>query len=71
MNKDIAKGNKDDLIILHLYSQIDAYDMSLVVRKPALCICENKDADQLLWLHSPVWSDQVRNPEDWFSHNEV
>ena len=24
-----------------------SYDMSLVVRKPALCICENKDADQL------------------------
>ena len=23
------------------------YDMSLVVRKPAFCICENKDADQL------------------------
>ena len=23
------------------------YKMSLVVRKPAFCICENKDADQL------------------------
>ena len=23
------------------------FDMSLVIRKPALCICENKDADQL------------------------
>ena len=23
------------------------YGMSRVVRKPALCICENKDADQL------------------------
>ena len=23
------------------------YDMSLVMRKPAFCICENKDADQL------------------------
>ena len=23
------------------------YDMSIVVRKPAFCICENKDADQL------------------------
>ena len=22
-------------------------DMSLVVRKPAFCLCENKDADQL------------------------
>ena len=25
----------------------DSYNMSLVVRKPAFCICENKDADQL------------------------
>ena len=24
------------------------YDMSLVMRKPAFCICENKDADQRL-----------------------
>ena len=24
-----------------------SHDMSLVVRKPAFCICENKDADQL------------------------
>ena len=23
------------------------HDLSLVVRKPAFCICENKDADQL------------------------
>ena len=23
------------------------FDMSLVVRKPAFCLCENKDADQL------------------------
>ena len=23
------------------------YDMSLVMRKPDFCICENKDADQL------------------------
>ena len=32
-------------------NQIDIFDdyqnMSLVVRKPAFCICENKDADQL------------------------
>ena len=26
-------------------------DMSLVVRKPAFCICENKDADQLRGNH--------------------
>ena len=24
-----------------------SHEMSLVVRKPAFCICENKDADQL------------------------
>ena len=26
---------------------MDLYKMSLVMRKPAFCICENKDADQL------------------------
>ena len=30
------------------------------MRKPAFCICENKDADQLRGN---------RNPEDWFSQN--
>ena len=29
-----------------VYSRF-TYDMSRVVRKPAFCICENKDADQL------------------------
>ena len=28
------------------YTNVQA-DMNLVMRKPALCICENKDADQL------------------------
>ena len=74
------------------------------MRKAALCICENKDADQLRGnreadqrlcfrhTHStnsilPKYeisslcifcgctarfvSDQVRNPEDWFSQNEA
>ena len=72
------------------------------MRKPAFCICENKDADQLcgnpvadqrlcfrytdstipllpkfqapshlLKLYSLVCVDQVRNPEDRFSHNEA
>ena len=73
------------------------------MRKLALCICENKDADQLrgeadqrLCFHyiastMPVLPkykkfkplaifcdctarfvlDQVRNHEDWFSHNEA
>ena len=35
--------------------------MSLIVRKPAFCICENKDTDQLR-------GNLVGNPEDWFSH---
>ena len=39
------------------------------MRKPAICIYENKDADQLRsnWF---VW-DLVGNPEDQFSHNEA
>ena len=75
------------------------------MRKPAFCICENKDSDTLrcnpeadqrlcfryiastipLLPKSEIFkplaifcdcsarflSDQVRNPEDWFSHNEV
>ena len=36
------------------------YDMSHVSRKPAFCICENKDADQLRG-----------NCEDRFSQNEA
>ena len=30
-----------------LPSQVPQRDMSRVMRKPAFCICENKDADQL------------------------
>ena len=76
--------------------------LSLVMKKPAFCICENKDADRLrgkreadqrLFFRSiasailllPKYkisslfydctarfvSDQVRNPEDRFSHNEA
>ena len=30
-----------------LVHYVGIYNMSLVVRKPAFCICENKDADQL------------------------
>ena len=35
-----------DLFLVQLFIDSD-YEMSRVVRKPALCICENKDADQL------------------------
>ena len=77
-------------------------NMSLVMRKLAFCICENKEADQLRGNHELISafvfptrtvqflcylnlrflaifcsctarfvSDQVRNPEDRFSHNEA
>ena len=38
-----------------LYKINDVFELSLVVRKPAFCICENKDADQ---LHSNCAADQ-------------
>ena len=55
------------------------------MRKPAFCICENKDADQLRgnreadqrlcfrYIDStiPLLSDLVGNPEGRFSHNEA
>ena len=31
----------------NLFELYEAYNLSLVLRKPAFCICENKDADQL------------------------
>ena len=46
----------DSLSVMILYQVILCYteeeircvfDMNLVVRKPAFCLCENKDADQL------------------------
>ena len=33
--------------IIRLYESIARLILSLVVRKPAFCICKNKDADQL------------------------
>ena len=46
--------------------------MSLVMRKPAFCICENKDADQLRSNCADRFvSDLIENPEDRFSHNEA
>ena len=51
------------------------------MRKPAFCICENKDADQLrgnreadqrlCFRYRVFVSDLVGNPEDRFSHNEA
>ena len=32
---------------LKFISRTDFNDFNLVMRKPALCLCENKDADQL------------------------
>ena len=43
-----------ELFLLQQYSIFSCY-LSLVVRKPAFCICENKDADQ---LHSNCAADQ-------------
>ena len=34
-------------IIAAVFERNKLDDMSLVVRKPAFCICKNKDADQL------------------------
>ena len=35
------------LIIFALYQFFKVSNMSLIVGKPAFCICENKDAEQL------------------------
>ena len=35
------------LILKSLQKHVLCLEMSLVMRKPAFCICENKDADQL------------------------
>ena len=56
---------------LHLFGLYFEYDcmlcikclkMSLVVRKPAFCICENKDADQ---LRSNCTADQRLSFPTW------
>ena len=39
-------GTCEWLLMMMMY-QIDRFNMSHFVRKPAFCICENKDADQL------------------------
>ena len=40
------------LVLMHSFSLVHQvwlmfYKLSLIMRKPAFCICENKDADQL------------------------
>ena len=48
--KTMSECEKYDIIlmynnlILHLFC---IHDLSLCMRKPTICICENKDADQL------------------------
>ena len=44
--KEYVKSTTLDLLSVSLYTDEQPY-MSLVMRKPAFCICENKDADQL------------------------
>ena len=36
--------------------------MSLIMRKPAFCICENKDADQLFAVNAKLISAFVYKP---------
>ena len=55
--------------------------MSRVMRKPTICICENKDADQLRgnresdqrlcfrYIDSTVPLLSNQKPERWFSHD--
>ena len=84
-----------------LYMKSEVVYMSLIMRKTAFCICEDKAADQLrgnrqadqglcfCYIASTIpllpkyiisslcactarfVSDQIRNPEDRFSHNEA
>ena len=44
--------------------------MSLIMRKPAFCICENKGADQLRG-NCLVYVRPGQKPIDRFSHNEA
>ena len=43
----IAGIDKWDVNSIHIMCIVNSVKMSRVVRKPAFCICENKDADQL------------------------
>ena len=45
-NKD-ANQSENTLSLITVFSVYCSDNMSLVMRKPAFCICENKDADQL------------------------
>ena len=43
----LINSNVNDSMIVLSWPRTIKKQMSLVVRKPAFCICENKDADQL------------------------
>ena len=47
--------------------------LSLVVRKPAFCIWENRRKLLATFSGCTAWfvSDLVGNPKDWFSHNKA
>ena len=47
--KMTTSNNNKHVVILKYYHKdlIDQNQLSLVMRKPDFCICENKDADQL------------------------
>ena len=44
VNCRVYAENVEDMMMVCIAG---GYDMSLVMRKPAFCICETKDADQL------------------------
>ena len=45
--KNTCELNREHCALCIEYSSIVGTEMGRVVRKPAFCICENKDADQL------------------------
>ena len=47
VGKQTTNPEQTDLHPCCLHMQKEVFNMSLVVRKPAFCICKNKDADQL------------------------
>ena len=43
----LTEGMDSHIVWVNMYSQYHSFNMSLVMRKPTFCICENKGADQL------------------------
>ena len=47
VNNMVFIGSGPQRLYVHISTDGQIQYMSLVMRKPAFCICENKDADQL------------------------